>query len=72
VTVRTYREDWTPTLGLSYAAVLDGSLTPAGESRQPAAWTPLSSDWEGAFPADGPWIRAFAAHLKATWRTATA
>jgi 8-oxo-dGTP diphosphatase len=41
VTVRTYREDWTPTLGLSYAAVLDGSLAPAGESHQPAAWTPL-------------------------------
>ena len=50
VTVRTYREDWTPTLGLSYAAVLDGSLAPAGESRQPAAWTPLPQDWEGAFP----------------------
>ena len=72
VTVRTYREDWTPTLGLSYAAVLDGSLTPAGESRQPAAWTPLSSDWEGAFPEDRPRIRAFAGHLKAVWRPATA
>ena len=47
MTVRTYREDWTPTLGLSYAAVLDGSLSPVGESRQPAAWTPLSTDWGG-------------------------
>jgi 8-oxo-dGTP diphosphatase len=37
VTVRAYREDWTPTLGLSYAAVLDGSLAPAGESRLDAA-----------------------------------
>lgn len=70
VTVRTYREDWTPTLGLSYAAVLDGSLVPAGESRQPAAWTPLSSDWEGAFPDDRPRIRAFAGHLKAARRPA--
>ena len=50
MTVRAYREDWTPTLGLSYAAVLDGSLTPAGESRQPAVWAPLASDREGAFP----------------------
>ena len=72
VTVRTYREDWTPTLGLSYAAVLDGSLAPAGESRQPAAWTPLPSDWEGAFPGDRPRIRDFAGQLKATWSAATA
>jgi 8-oxo-dGTP diphosphatase len=70
VTVRTYREDWTPTLGLSYAAVLDGSLIPAGESCQPAAWTPLSSDWEGAFPGDRPRIRDFAGRLKATWTAA--
>lgn len=70
VTVRAYREDWTPTLGLSYAAVLDGSLAPAGESRQPAAWTPLASDWDGAFPDDRPRIRAFAAHLRATRRPA--
>jgi 8-oxo-dGTP diphosphatase len=63
VTVRTYSEDWTPTLGLSYATVLDGSLVPAGESCQPAAWTPLPCDWEGAFPGDRPRIRAFARHL---------
>jgi len=72
VTVRAYREGWTPTLGLSYAAVLDGSLVPCGESGQPAAWMPLASDWEGAFPGDRPRIRAFAAHLKASWRSATA
>ncbi|MGH3294405.1 MAG: NUDIX hydrolase [Trebonia sp.] len=72
VTVRAYREGWTPTLGLSYAAALDGSLAPAGESRQPAAWTPLRCDWEGAFPGDRPRIRAFAGHLKASWGAATA
>jgi 8-oxo-dGTP diphosphatase len=71
VTVRAYREDWTPTLGLSYAAVLDGSLAPAGESRQSAAWTPLTDDWEGAFPGDRPRIRAFAGYLKTAWRAAT-
>jgi 8-oxo-dGTP diphosphatase len=70
--VRAYREDWTPTLGLSYAAVLDGSLVPAGEGRQPAAWTALSSDWEGAFPGDRPRIRDFAEHLKATGSAASA
>jgi 8-oxo-dGTP diphosphatase len=41
----------------------DGSLTPAGENHQPAAWTPLPSDWEGAFPDDRPRIRAFAGYL---------
>ena len=66
VTVRAYRAGWTATLGLSYAAVLDGSLAPAGESGQPAAWRPLPRDWEGAFPGDRPRIRAFAGHLKAT------
>ena len=65
VTVRAYRADWTPTIGLSYAAVLDGPLVPAGESGQPAAWTPLSSDWEGAFPGDRLRIRAYASNLKA-------
>ena len=72
MTVRAYREGWTPTLGLSYAAVLDGSLAPSGESGQPAAWMPLASDWEGAFPGDRPRIRAFAVHLKASWGSATA
>jgi 8-oxo-dGTP diphosphatase len=72
VTVRAYRADWTPTLGLSYAAVLDASLAPTGESRQPAAWTPLPSDWEGSFPGDRPRIRDFAGHLKASWTAETA
>ena len=35
VTVRTYREDWTPTLGLSYAAVLDGSSPLPGRAASP-------------------------------------
>jgi len=70
VTVRAYRADWTPTLGLSYGAVLNGDLAPAGESHQPAAWMPLPCDWEGAFPADRQRIRAFAWYLKA--RPATA
>ncbi|WP_308169869.1 NUDIX hydrolase [Acrocarpospora catenulata] len=66
VTVRAYRADWTPTLGLSYAAVLDGSADVVGESHQPAAWVPLQHDWEGVFPEDLPRIRAFAGQLKST------
>lgn len=63
VTVRSYRSDWTPTLGLSYAAVIDRSLPLTGESHQPVAWIPLDQDWEGAFPADRPRIRAYAVQL---------
>ncbi|GAA0966662.1 NUDIX hydrolase [Actinocorallia libanotica] len=70
VTVRAYRPDWAPTLGLSYAAILDASLVPAGESHQPAAWVPLLHDWEGAFPEDRPRIRTFAAQLKTVGVTA--
>jgi 8-oxo-dGTP diphosphatase len=63
VTVRSYRSDWTPTLGLSYAAVGDGSLPLTAESHQPVAWIPLGHDWEGAFPQDRPRIRAYAWQL---------
>ncbi|GAA0955957.1 NUDIX hydrolase [Actinocorallia libanotica] len=64
VAVRAYRLDWEPTLGLSYAAVMDASFVPVGESHQPAAWTPLLHDWESVFPEDRSWIRTFAAQLK--------
>ncbi|MEU8056003.1 NUDIX hydrolase [Microbispora bryophytorum] len=70
VTVRSYRSDWTATLGLSYAAVVDGSLPLTEEDRQPAAWIPLDHDWEGAFPEDRPRIRAYAGQLSRT-RTGT-
>jgi 8-oxo-dGTP diphosphatase len=64
VTVRAYRSDWTPTLGLSYGAVVDGSCAVTGEHDQPAAWVPLTHDWEGAFPEDRPRIRAYARQLQ--------
>jgi 8-oxo-dGTP diphosphatase len=63
VTVRSYRSDWAPTLGLSYAAVVNSSLPLAGESHQPVAWIPLDHDWEGAFPEDRPRIREYARQL---------
>jgi 8-oxo-dGTP diphosphatase len=63
VTVRSYRSDWAPTLGLSYAAIVDSSLRLTGESHQPVAWIPLEHDWEGAFPEDRPRIRHYARRL---------
>jgi 8-oxo-dGTP diphosphatase len=71
VTVRSYRPGWTPTLGLSYAAVVDGSLPLTGESHQPVAWIPVDHDWQGAFPQDRPTIRAYARQLSRT-RTGSA
>ncbi|WP_435110590.1 NUDIX hydrolase [Nocardiopsis synnemataformans] len=57
VCVRSYRSDWSPTLGLSYAAIIDRSLRLGGEAGQPSAWIPLEDDWQGAFPEDRARIR---------------
>ena len=65
VTVRSYRSDWTPTLGLSYVAIADSSGALTGESHQPAAWVPLAHDWKGAFPEDRHRICEFARWLDA-------
>ena len=54
VTVRTYREDWTPTLGLSYAAVLDGSLRPLpGRAASPLRGRRCRLTGKGPSPATG-------------------
>ncbi|MFF4323741.1 NUDIX hydrolase [Streptomyces sp. NPDC001568] len=58
VAVRSYRADWSATLGLSYAAVIDSELPLGGESGQPPRWFPLGEEWESAFPADRERIRA--------------
>lgn len=71
VSVRSYRPDWAPTLGLSYAAVVDSSLPLYGESHQPAAWVALDHDWDGAFPEDRPRIRQYVRQLART-QTGTA
>lgn len=63
VTVRSYHPDWAPTLGLSYAAIVDRSLPVNGESHQPAAWIPLSRDWKGSFPEDRLRIRRYVKQL---------
>ncbi|MGH3874017.1 MAG: NUDIX domain-containing protein [Pseudonocardiaceae bacterium] len=71
VSVRSYRPDWAPTLGLSYAAVVGRSLPLRGESHQPAAWVLLDHDWDGVFPEDGPRIRQYVRRLART-QTGTA
>ncbi|WDZ94068.1 NUDIX domain-containing protein [Nocardiopsis sp. HUAS JQ3] len=55
--VRSYRSDWSPTLGLSYVAIIDRSLRLGGEAGQPSAWIPLEDDWQSVFPEDCDRIR---------------
>ncbi|WP_433241485.1 NUDIX hydrolase [Streptosporangium sp. CA-135522] len=70
VSVRAYRSDWSPTLGLSYAAIVDRGLPLSGESGQPAAWIPLEHNWQGAFPEDRDRIRRHVQHLAQASETA--
>lgn len=63
--VRSYRADWSPTLGLAYTAVVDRGLPLGGEAGQPAAWFPLDRPWEGAFPEDRQRLLAEARRLRA-------
>ncbi len=72
VTIRSYRSDWAPTLGLSYAAIVDDSLPLTAESHQPAAWIPLDHQWVSAFPQDRPRIRAYAPWLRKASARSTA
>lgn len=57
VAVRAYRRDWSATLGLSYATIVDPGIPLVAENGQPAAWTPLHQDWASFFPADPDRIR---------------
>ncbi|MCX4826382.1 NUDIX domain-containing protein [Streptomyces sp. NBC_01142] len=65
VSVRSYRAGWSPTLGLSYAAVVDRGLPLGGERGQPPAWIALDDEWESAFPEDRGRIRAHVRGLAA-------
>lgn len=62
-TVRSYREDWAATLGLSYVAVTALSTPLCAEDGQPAAWHRLDGTWTGWFPEDRDRMRAHAAYL---------
>lgn len=52
VAVRSYHPDWSATLGLSYAAIVDTSAELVAESGQPTAWMSLGQDWDGYFSDD--------------------
>ncbi|MFD3938190.1 NUDIX hydrolase [Streptomyces sp. NPDC058611] len=71
VAVRSYRADWSATLGLSYAAVIDRGAPLGGESGQPPRWFSLNEVWESAFPADRERITAHV-RLLAADRSVTA
>ncbi|MEV0037536.1 NUDIX domain-containing protein [Streptomyces sp. NPDC050804] len=65
VSVRSYRADRWPTLGLSYTAVIGRDVPFGGESGQPPAWIDLDDTWESAFPEDRDRIRAHVHRLAA-------
>ncbi|MET9879163.1 NUDIX domain-containing protein [Actinacidiphila glaucinigra] len=65
VAVRSYRADWSPTLGLSYAAIVGRDVPLGGEQSQPAAWFRLDSEWDSVFPDDRVRIRAHVERLAA-------
>jgi 8-oxo-dGTP diphosphatase len=71
VAVRSYRADWTPALGLSYAAIVARDVPLGGESGQPAAWLSLDEEWQSVFPEDQPRIRAYVRGLAAQHSAAT-
>jgi 8-oxo-dGTP diphosphatase len=65
VAVRSYRADWSPTLGLSYAAVVDRNVPLGGERGQPPWWFDLDEEWATVFPEDRGRIRAYVRRLAA-------
>lgn len=65
VSVRSYRADWSPTLGLSYAAVIERDAPLGGERGQPPRWFDLDETWDSAFPEDRDRLRAHVRRLAA-------
>lgn len=65
VSVRSYHSDWSPTLGLSYAAIVSRDVPLGGESGQPPRWFALDEEWESVFPDDRDRIRAHVRRLAA-------
>jgi 8-oxo-dGTP diphosphatase len=63
VAVRSFRADWTPTLSLSYCAVIGRDLPLGGESGQPPRWVDLNESWKSVFPEDRDRIRAYVRRL---------
>ncbi|MFC5188048.1 NUDIX domain-containing protein [Actinomadura harenae] len=65
VAVRSFRNDWSPTLALSYVAVVERDVPLGGEPEQPAAWFRLDDGWNSVFQADQGRIQAHARYLEA-------
>ncbi|GLW26500.1 hypothetical protein Mame01_65420 [Microbispora amethystogenes] len=65
VSVRSYRADWSPTLGLSYAAIIDRDVPLRGQSGQPPKWFQLGDEWESVFPEDRDRIQTHVRRLAA-------
>lgn len=63
VAVRSFRADWTPTLSLSYSAVISRDVPLGGENGQPPKWVDLNESWESVFPEDRDRIRAYVRRL---------
>lgn len=59
VAVRSFRPDWSPTLSLSYGAVIDRDQPLGGERGQPSKWFHLDEGWESVFPEDRGRIRTY-------------
>ncbi|WNO71016.1 NUDIX hydrolase [Streptomyces sp. AM8-1-1] len=66
--VRSYRPDRPPTLGLSYAAIVSRDVPLGGEAGQPPRWFALDEPWESVFPEDRDHIRAHVRRLAAEYR----
>ncbi|WP_326644651.1 MULTISPECIES: NUDIX hydrolase [unclassified Streptosporangium] len=65
VSVRSYRADWSPTLGLSYSAITSPDVPLGGQSDQLPKWFGLGEEWESVFPEDHGRIRAHIRRLAA-------
>jgi 8-oxo-dGTP diphosphatase len=63
-TVRSYRREWSVTLGLSFVAIVDAATPLVAENGQPAAWTSLNEDWASYFPEDASRVRQHARWLR--------
>ncbi|GAA4205744.1 NUDIX hydrolase [Microbispora amethystogenes] len=65
VSVRSYRADWSPTLGLSYVAITDRHVPLRGQTGQPPKWFELGDEWESVFPEDRDRIQMYVRRLPA-------
>ena len=68
VTVRSYGSELPPTLGLSYAVILDPAAVLRPEPGQPAAWLRLDRPWDSCFADDRPRMRRHASWLAGSGR----